>query len=42
MFEFLQVQYKLGRLNDAQLARYVTAGCITAEEYKQITGKAVQ
>lgn len=42
MFEFLRVQYELGRLNDAKLARYVQAGCITAEQYKQITGKAVR
>ena len=39
MFEFLRVQYELGRLDDAQLARYVQAGCITAAEYKQICGK---
>ncbi len=41
MFEFLQVQYKLRRLNDAQLAKYVQAGCITAAEYTQICGKEV-
>ncbi len=41
MFEFLRVQYELGRLNDAQLAKYVQAGCITADEYKQICGKKV-
>ncbi len=39
MFEFLHVQYQLGRLNDSQLARYVQAGCITEDEYKQICGK---
>lgn len=42
MFEFLRVQFALHRLNDVQLARYVQAGCITAEQYKQITGKAVR
>ena len=42
MFEFLRVQYELGRLNDAQLAKYVQAGCITAAEYKQICGKEVR
>ncbi len=41
MFEFLRVQYELGRLDDTQLARYVKAGCITAAEYKQICGKKV-
>ena len=41
MFEFLRVQYQLGRLNDTQLVRYVQAGCITAAEYKQICGKEV-
>ncbi len=42
MFEFLRVQYELGRLDDMQLARYVQAGCITAAEYKQICGKEVR
>lgn len=42
MFEFLRVQYELGRLDDAQLAQYVQAGCITPEEYKQICGKVVE
>ncbi len=41
MFEFLRVQYKLGRLNDRQLVRYVQAGCITEDEYKQICGREV-
>ncbi len=39
MFEFLRVQYQLGRLNNIQLAKYVKAGCITEEEYKQICEK---
>lgn len=39
MFEFLRVQYALGRLSDAQLTRYVQAGCITSEEYRQIITK---
>lgn len=42
MFEFLRVQYELGRLNDMQLAQYVKASCITAAEYQQICGKEVK
>lgn len=41
MFEFLQVQYKLGRLNDAQLSQYVAVGCISEESYQKIIGKKV-
>ncbi len=39
MFEFLQVQYKLRRLDDVQLAKYVQVGCITSAEYTKICGK---
>lgn len=39
MFEFLHIQYKLNRLDEIQLARYVKAGCINAAEYQQICGK---
>ncbi len=42
MFEFLRVQYELGRLNDAKLVKYVQVGCITAAQYKQICGKEVR
>lgn len=42
MFEFLCMQYKLNRLDAVQLAQYVQAECITADEYKKITGKAVR
>ena len=32
MFEFLRCQYRMKRLDDAVLDRYVTAGCITEQE----------
>ncbi len=36
MFEFLRCQYKMKRLDEAALERYVLAGCITREEKRQI------
>ena len=39
MFEFLRIQYRLGALDDAGLARYAKAGWITADQYRRITGK---
>lgn len=41
MFDFLQVQYKLGRLNDVQLLQYVAAGCISEASYQEIIGRKV-
>lgn len=36
MFEFLRVQYRLNRLDDAGLYRYVQAGCISEEQCRKI------
>lgn len=41
MFEFLQCMYRLGRVDDVGLARYVQAGRLTEEECNQIAGKDV-
>lgn len=40
MFEFLRMQYRLGRLNAAGLMRYVSAGWLTEEQRRQIVGLA--
>lgn len=36
MFEFLRCQYRMKRLDDAALDRYVAAGCISKEEKQRI------
>lgn len=38
MFEFLRMQYRLGRLDAAGLARYLAAGRLTDAQYRQIAG----
>lgn len=38
MFEFLRMQYRLGRLDAAGLAKYLAAGRLTAAQYRQIAG----
>ncbi len=38
MFEFLRMQYRLGRLDAAGLARYVTSGRITEAQRQDIIG----
>ena len=38
MFEFLRIQYQLGRVTVEQLQRLVTLGRITQDECDQIVG----
>ena len=38
MFEFLRMQYRLGRLSAAGLAKYLAAGRLTEAQYRQIAG----
>lgn len=38
MFEFLRIQYELGRVTIAQLQRLVTLGRISQDEYSTIVG----
>ncbi len=38
MFEFFRMQYRLGRLDAAGLARYLAAGRLTEAQYRQIVG----
>lgn len=40
MYNFLSIQYRLGKLTDEQLAAFVPK-YITAEQYKEITGRAI-
>lgn len=37
MFEFLRMQYRLGRLDAAGLAKYLAAGRLTEAQYIKIT-----
>lgn len=39
MLKFLQVMYRLGRLDAVGLRNYVAAGCITEEQYTEIVGE---
>ncbi len=41
MFEFLRCMYRLGRLDDAGLYRYVQVGRITEQQYREIIGEKV-
>jgi uncharacterized XkdX family phage protein len=38
MIEFLTIQYRMGRVTEAQLQRAVELGRITQAEYEQIVG----
>ena len=39
MFETLKERYDKGFIRKDQLSKYVSLGCITAKEYKEITGE---
>ena len=39
-YETLKARWEQGRISEDMLRKYVQAGRITKEEYKEITGKA--
>lgn len=36
MFEFLKLQYEMGRINSENLKQYVDVGCISQNQYEEI------